>query len=101
MVGINEWHYSVFANYYSKAYPNKYTFKYKVLSDKEQLAPPTPELLSGLDYLLVAPPFNDSLLSKNWSLKLNFSVSGAQILHNDSVKTSGSVSPVTHVANKH
>jgi len=99
MVGINEWHYSVFANYYSKAYPNKYTFKYKVLSDKQQFAP-SPEFLSGLDYLLVAPPFNDSLL-RNWSVRLDFSVSGAQVLSNDSLKSSANVFPVTHVTLKH
>jgi hypothetical protein len=92
MVGMNEWHYSVFANYYSRAYPNKYTFQYRVLSDQQQAAP-SKDLLSGLDYLLLAPPVNHSLLSKNWSVKLNFSVSGAQVLHNDSVKTLANVFP--------
>jgi hypothetical protein len=58
-------------------------------------------LLSGLDYLFLAPPFNDSLLSKNWKLKLNFSVSGAQVLNNDSVNTSGNVFPLSHVAYTH
>jgi hypothetical protein len=101
MVGINEWHYSVFANYYSKAYPDRYTFKYRVLSDKQQSAPHFPELLSGLDYLLLAPPFNDSLLSKNWSAKLNFKVSGAQVLNNDSANTLGNVFPVSRAPGKH
>jgi hypothetical protein len=101
MVGINEWHYSVFANYYSQAYPDKYTFKFRVLSDKQQSAPLFPELLSGLDYLLLAPPFNDSLLSKNWSVKLNFNVSGAQVLNNDSANTLGNVFPVSRAPGKH
>jgi hypothetical protein len=101
MVGINEWHYSVFANYYSKAYPNKYTFRYRVISDEQQSVLLSQGLLSGLDYLFLAPPFNDSLLSKNWKLKLNFSVSGAQVLNNDSVNTSGNVFPLSHVAYTH
>ena len=99
-VGINEWHYSVFANYYSKAYPHEYTFKYRVLYDKQQSAPLSRELLSGLDYLLLAPPFNDSLL-KYWSVKLNFKVSGAQVLKNDSASALGNVFPVSRVPGEH
>ncbi|MFI5185549.1 MAG: hypothetical protein ACHQF0_02425 [Chitinophagales bacterium] len=88
MVGINEWHYSVFINYYSRAYPNKYTFNCKVLSDKEQLDSLNTSLLPGFDYLLLAPPYNDSVLSKNRGIKLNFPASGAKVLENDTSRNS-------------
>jgi hypothetical protein len=88
-IGISEWHYSVFTNYYSKAYPGRYTFSYRVLSEKEQVDSLDTSLPSQFDYLLLVPPYNDSALLKAWSIKLSFSESGSKVVKNDSMSISG------------
>jgi hypothetical protein len=84
MVGINGWHYSVFINYYSKAYPGKYRFNYQIISEKAQMDSLKTNLVSKFDYLLLAPPYNDSALLKGWSIKMSFPESGAKVLKKDS-----------------
>lgn len=64
-VGLNVWDYSLLANYFSQAYPGRYTFRYAALPDNRNGEPITPETVQLFDYLVLSPPL-DSTLIKTW-----------------------------------
>ena len=77
-VGMSVWHHDVLINYYAYAYPGKYHFKATIIPDKFVNGSDARALLS-FDHLLKCPPHYDSLTLKNWTLKLNYPISGARV----------------------
>jgi len=64
-VGLTPWHFSVFSNYYSKAFPDKYKFS-TVLIDENVLNP----YIKDCDYLIVTiPDSGKNKLLSSWNLK--------------------------------
>lgn len=67
-VGLNLWDYSLLANYFSKAYPGRYTFDYILLPYFKEDKPLDRKIVEQLDYVVLAPPY-DSTFIKTWKLE--------------------------------
>jgi 16S rRNA G966 N2-methylase RsmD len=80
-VGMDIWHYSVFVNYYSIAFPDRYGFKPEFLGIKEMLHTTDTTRFAKFDYLFLSPPYNENnIVLEKWKVQTYFKESGARIL---------------------
>lgn len=67
-VALNPWDYALLANYFSKAYPGRYTFDYSVLPETTDGQYKERKTFEQHDYVVMVPPY-DSTLLKTWKVK--------------------------------
>jgi hypothetical protein len=76
-VGLTLWHFSVFSNYYSKAFPNKYKFSTVLIDENIK---PNP-IINNCDYLIVTiPDSSKNVLLDGWNIKFSNSATKIMIL---------------------
>ena len=76
-VGLTPWHFAVFNNYYSKAFPERYRFKAVMIDERV-----TPNAyINTCDYLIVTiPDSGKNTLLNNWNVKWCNSATRTMIL---------------------
>ncbi|MET0634486.1 MAG: hypothetical protein ABWZ25_00580 [Chitinophagaceae bacterium] len=80
-VGMDIWHYSVYENYYTVAFPDRYHFKAESIGLKEMLTTTDSARFERYDHLFLSPPYNENnAVIKNWRTKMLFRESEAKIL---------------------
>ena len=79
-VALNPWDYALMANYFSRAFPGRYTFNYSYFPENNKGGKTDPGLLAPYDYIVLSPPY-DSLLVKSWEVKAILPFSKTVILN--------------------
>ena len=79
-VGMDPWQFSVFENYYIRAYPEIHRFKYMLTDADSGVDGPARSVLPDCDYLLFSRPADDC--GKTWETILYYRFSGTRVIRN-------------------